>query len=58
MNRCPITYDIISASESYSKPGLRMLSPKLKQLSQPLNKKNKNIYLRSLAGRSQRTCEF
>lgn len=33
MKHCPITYEIISDKESYSKRGLRLLSPQLKDLS-------------------------
>jgi len=32
MKRCPITYDIISDIENYSKKGLKLLSPKLHDL--------------------------
>lgn len=32
MKRCPITYDIIYNSETYSKQGLKQLSPQLKHL--------------------------
>lgn len=32
MNRCPITYEKISADENYSRRGLRLLSPQLKNL--------------------------
>lgn len=32
MKRCPITYDKIGDNENYSKRGLRLLSPKLKNL--------------------------
>ncbi len=35
MKRCPITYEIISENEHYSKHGLRLLSPQLSDL-QPL----------------------
>lgn len=34
MKRCPITYEKINIQESYSKRGLYLLSPKLKNLSQ------------------------
>src|SRR5580692_376902 len=34
MKRCPITYDEISDHEQYSKRGLRLLSPALKNLNQ------------------------
>ncbi len=30
MKRCPITYEEISNNQAYSKRGLRLLSPKLK----------------------------
>jgi serine/threonine-protein kinase HipA len=33
MKRCPITYDVISDQENYSQRGLRLLSPRLKDLS-------------------------
>ena len=33
MKRCPITYDIINDQENYSKRGLRLLSPQLKNLN-------------------------
>ena len=36
MKRCPITYDVISDQESYSKRGLKLLSPQLTSL-EPLN---------------------
>lgn len=32
MKRCPITYELISNNESYSKNGLKLLSPQLQQL--------------------------
>lgn len=32
MKRCPITYEIISEQENYSRSGLRLLSPQLKDL--------------------------
>jgi serine/threonine-protein kinase HipA len=32
MKRCPITYEIISDQASYSKQGLRLLSPRIKNL--------------------------
>jgi len=32
MKRCPITYEIISDDENYSRRGLRLLSPRLKNL--------------------------
>jgi hypothetical protein len=37
MKRCPITYEIISNSEQYSKRGLRLLSPALKNLLPAIN---------------------
>ena len=33
MNRCPITYEIISHEEKYSERGLRLISPQLKDLN-------------------------
>lgn len=33
MKRCPITYEIINEHENYSRRGLRLLSPQLKDLS-------------------------
>lgn len=33
MKRCPITYEIIADQENYSRRGLRLLSPQLKDLS-------------------------
>lgn len=34
MKRCPITYEEIHDSEHYSRRGLRLLAPKLKNLNQ------------------------
>lgn len=33
MKRCPITYEVIASLENYSRRGLRLLSPQLKDLS-------------------------
>lgn len=48
MKYCPITYDIITDKETYSRRGLRILSPQLKNLN-PLNLSAEELRMEAIA---------